>query len=93
MLVSNLTPGPKLLAMDMAKFHKTKLVLSTLQSHDIISLLIHPGCTGLLQPLDVAINKPVQDNLTSLKEEALDQYEIQHNEDLRETTRTSAMED
>ena len=77
----------------MAKFHKTKLVLSTLQSHDIILSLIPPGCTGLLQLLDVAINKPVKDILRSLIEEALDQYEIQHNKDLRETTRTSAVED
>ena len=82
-----------MLAMNVAKFHKTKLVLSTLQSHDIIPSLIPPGCTGLLQPLDVAINKPVKDILWSLTEEALGQYEIQHNKDLREATRTSAVED
>ena len=93
MLVSNLPPGPRLLAMDVAKFHKTKLVLSTLQSNNIIPSLIPPGCTGLLQPLDVAINKSVKDILRSLLEEALYQYEIQHNEDLRETTRTSGVED
>jgi len=93
MLVPNLPPGPRLLAMDVAKFHKTKLLLSTLQSHNIIPSLIPPGCTGLLQPLDIAINKPVKDILRSLTEEALDQYEIQHSEDLRESTRTSAVED
>jgi len=93
MLVPNLPPGPRLLAIDVAKFHKTKLVLSTLQSHDIIPSLIPPGCTGLLQPLDVAINKPVKDILRTLTEEALDQYEIRHKGDLREATRTSAVED
>ena len=35
---------------------------------------------------------PVKDILGSLTEEALDQYEIQHNEYLREITRTSAVE-
>ena len=72
MLVPNLPPGPRLLAMDVAKFHKTKLVLYTLQSHDIIPSLIPPGCTGLLELLDVSINKPVKDILRSLIEEALD---------------------
>jgi len=47
MLVPNLSPGLRLLAMYVTKFHKRKLVLSTLQSHNIIPSLIPPGCTGL----------------------------------------------
>ena len=58
MLVPVLPPGPWLLALDMAKFHSTEEVLTTLSSHDIIPSMIPAGSTGLVQPLDVYINKP-----------------------------------
>ena len=93
MLVPALPTGPRLLALDVAKFHKTNAVLDTLHSHDIIPAMIPPGCTGLMQPLDVAINKPLKDILQSLVEDALDRYEEQSGEDLREMGRTSAVED
>ena len=85
--------GPRLLALDVAKFHKTDAVLDTLRSHDIIPAMIPPGCTGLMQPLDVAVNKPLKDILRSLVDDALDLYEKRSGEDLRESSRPSAVED
>ena len=93
MLVPALPSGPRLLALDVAKFHKTDAVLDTLRSHDIIPAMIPPGCTGLMQPLDVAVNKPLKDILRVLVEDALDLYEQRMGEDLRESSRTSAVED
>ena len=40
MLVPALPPGPRLLALDLAKFHSTKEVLTTLNSHNIIPSII-----------------------------------------------------
>lgn len=93
MLVPALPSGPRLLALDVAKFHKTDAVLDTLRSHDIIPAMIPPGCTGLMQPLDVAVNKPLKDILRALVEDALDLYENRSGEDLRESSRPSAVED
>ena len=47
-----------LLAIDAAKFHKTERILRILREHSIIPSMIPPGCTGLVQPLDISINKP-----------------------------------
>jgi hypothetical protein len=46
-----------LLVMDVAAFHVTEDVKSQLKQRNITTALIPPGCTGLLQPLDIAINK------------------------------------
>lgn len=40
---------------------KTPAVLQKMRSHGIIPSLIPGGCTSLVQPLDVAINKPFKD--------------------------------
>ncbi|RPA97235.1 hypothetical protein L873DRAFT_1691456 [Choiromyces venosus 120613-1] len=47
-----------LLLMDVAGFHTTETVLEKLHSAQITTSLIPSGCTGLLQPLDTAVNKP-----------------------------------
>lgn len=52
-----------LLAIDAAEFHKTEKILSTLRENPIISSMIPPGCTGLVQPLDISINKPFKELL------------------------------
>ena len=46
-----------LLALDAATFHKTPEILQKLRDNHIITALVPPGCTGLLQPLDTAVNK------------------------------------
>ena len=75
MLGPVLPPGPRLLALDVAKFHSTQEVLSTLRSYDIVPSLIPPGCTGLVQPLDVSVNKPFKCLLRDILDELLDDFE------------------
>jgi len=77
-----LPAGPRLLALDIAKFHCTESVLQALRENDIIPSIIPPGCTGLIQPLDVAINKPFKDLLRDYIDEALESYEKAHAIDL-----------
>lgn len=83
-LVPVMPSGPKLLALDIAKFHCTEPVLQTLRDNDIIPSIIPAGCTGLVQPLDVSVNKPFKDLLRDLIDEALDRHENTHATDLRE---------
>jgi len=92
-LVPVLPSGPRLLALDVAKFHYTEEVLCTLHSHDIIASLIPAGCTGLVQPLDVAVNKPFKNILRNILDDLLDKYQSQHQVNLRElrTSDTSAI--
>ncbi|RPA89608.1 hypothetical protein L873DRAFT_1849216 [Choiromyces venosus 120613-1] len=52
-----------LLAIDAAEFHKTEKILTTLREHSIIPSMIPPGCTRLVQPLDISINKPFKELL------------------------------
>ncbi|KAJ0129359.1 ER degradation-enhancing alpha-mannosidase-like protein 1 [Fusarium oxysporum f. sp. albedinis] len=47
-----------MLIMDVASFHKTDAVTMLLGEKKILPAMIPPGCTILLQPLDVSINKP-----------------------------------
>lgn len=82
-----------MVALDVAKFHKTDTILSTLRSHDIIPAMIPPGCTGLVQPLDVSINKPLKDILRNLIEDAMELFEQQTGDDLYESQKSSAMEE
>ncbi|RPA93736.1 hypothetical protein L873DRAFT_1703897, partial [Choiromyces venosus 120613-1] len=89
LLVPGLPSGPCLLALDVAKFHSMESVLTTLRSHDIIPSLIPPRCTGLVQPLDVSINKPFKSMLRDILEELLDQYEETHNQSLREIQKSN----
>lgn len=83
-LVPALPPGPRLLALDVAKFHSTDEVLTTLRSNNITPSMIPPGCTGLVQPLDVSVNKPFKNILRDILEDHLDAYEAQHQVNLRE---------
>ena len=86
-LAPALPPGPRLLALDIAKFHCTNSVLQTLREHDITPSIIPAGCTGLVQPLDVSVNKPFKDLLRDMIDEALDNYQTNYSVDLREIRR------
>ena len=90
MLVPVLPPGPRLLALDVAKFHSTQEVLSTLRSHDIVPSVIAPGCTRLVQPLDVSVNKPFKCFLRDILDELLDDFEAKNNLNLREISRANS---
>lgn len=94
MLVPALPAGrPSMLALDVAKFHKTAKVLDTLCTHDIIPAMIPPECTGLVQPLDVSINKPLKDILRTLIEHAMELFEQPTGDDHYESPKSSAVED
>ena len=47
----------RLLIMDLYSAHRTEAVLNLLKENDIDVLFIPGGCTGLLQLMDVALNK------------------------------------
>lgn len=46
-----------LLVMDAARFHLTDEIKAEVRLQGITTALVPAGCTGLLQPLDVSINK------------------------------------
>jgi len=62
-VVPILEDQPTILAMDLFAAHRTEEVLDTLRAHDITVSVIPGGCTGLVQPLDVSINRPFKDIL------------------------------
>jgi len=62
-----------LLLMDRTAFHVTETILSTLCSNRIIPSIIPGGCTGLLQPLDTAVNKPFKEYLREYTDTYLDE--------------------
>jgi hypothetical protein len=64
-----------LLAFDAASFHKTLEILQTFRNNHIIPALVPSGCTGLLQPLDTAVNKPFKELLWEQTERYMDARE------------------
>ena len=88
LLVPALPPGPRLLALDVAKFHSTEEVLHTLRSNNIVPSMIPTGCTELVQPLDVSVNKPFKNILRDILENLLDIHEATHHQNLRELHRS-----
>src|SRR3989442_1439327 len=51
----------KYLIMDLCSSHKKDYVLKLLTENKIFLSLIPGGCTSILQPLDVVVNKPLKD--------------------------------
>ena len=64
-----------LLAFDAAAFHKTPEILHTFRNNHIVPALVPSGCTGLLQPLDTAVNKPFKELLREYTELYIDAKE------------------
>lgn len=56
-LIPALGGQPSLFALDLCSSHKTLAVLDVLCYTKIKPTLIPADCTGLLQPLDVSVNK------------------------------------
>lgn len=54
---------PTLIVLDMFGSHKTDEVLDTMRAHDITLGVVPGGCTSMVQPLDVSINRPFKDIL------------------------------
>ena len=53
-------PHPRLLSLDVFKGQKTPEVKQALKDLNITPSFVPPGCTGYVQVLDVAINKPLK---------------------------------
>jgi hypothetical protein len=64
--------GPTLGILDAAAFHKTPALLEHYRSYDVTPSIVPSGCTGLVQPADVVINKPFKAVLRSKMERELD---------------------
>jgi len=62
-LIPVLRNQPALLTVHLFAAHKTQEVLDTFQANHITVSLIPGGCTGLVQLLDVGINRPFKDIL------------------------------
>jgi len=62
-LIPILEVRPTLLVLDLVRAHKTEEVLDTFSANDIDVSMIPGGCTSLVQPLDVSINRPFKDIL------------------------------
>lgn len=71
----NPPPQKTLLLLDVFAGHTTDTVLSKLRSANIITSLIPGGCTGLLQPLDTAVNKPFKGYLREFTDQYIDEQE------------------
>ena len=52
-----------LVIFDQFKGQTTTKFLQTLEEHNIYVIEIPGNCTDLLQPLDVAVNKPLKDHM------------------------------
>jgi hypothetical protein len=65
-LIPALNGQHSLFVTDLFAAHKTAPVLEKLSTHDIIPTMIPAGCTSLVQPLDVSINKPLKEYIRSL---------------------------
>jgi len=57
---------PTIFALDLMGSYKTPAVLDKLPSLNLTPSLIPSGCTSLIQPLDVSINKPFKEILREL---------------------------
>ncbi|RPB02639.1 hypothetical protein L873DRAFT_1645292, partial [Choiromyces venosus 120613-1] len=62
---------PSLFTINLMRSYKILALLEKLQLHNIILSLIPGSCTGLLQPLDVLINKLFKDMIRELTEETI----------------------
>ena len=62
---------PSLFALDLCSAHTTEPVMELFHSNSIIPSLIPAGCTSLLQPLDVSVNKPLKGMIRELTDEAI----------------------
>ena len=58
--------------MDAAKFHKTALVLETLAQNSIIPSLNPGGTTGLIQVVDVGVNRSFKAIQKDVMDEIID---------------------
>jgi hypothetical protein len=64
----------RLLTLDVFTGQKTDEVKKVFKELNCTTSFIPPGCTGFVQPLDVAINKPLKNRIKELSEIHYDNY-------------------
>jgi len=77
MLLPILGTCATLLVMDLFKSHSKQEIKDWLRTHGIVPSLVPGGCTGLVQPLDVSVNRPFKDILKQVIDNAVDLSERQ----------------
>jgi len=80
-LIPVLGGRPTLFALDLMGSHKTPTVLNLLRQNNITPSLILGGCTSLLQPLDVSVNKPLKEVIRDLTDERI--FELESVDELK----------
>ena len=60
---------PRMLVLDVHRAQKTDRIKSTFKSLNTIMAMVPSGCTSLVQPLDVCINKPFKDRVKAAAEQ------------------------
>ena len=77
MLLPILGTCATLLVMDLFKSHSKQEIKDWLRTHGIVPSLVPGGCTGLVQPLDVSVNRPFKDILKQVIDDTVDLSERQ----------------
>ena len=65
---------PRLLSLDVFEGQKTEAVLKAFRELNTVPSFIPGGCTGYVQVLDVAINKPLKQRIQELSDEHYDNH-------------------
>jgi len=74
-LIPVLEGRPTLFALDLMGSHKTPAILDLFRQNDITPSIIPAGCTSLVQPLDISINKPFKGLMQDLTDERIFELE------------------
>ncbi|RPA99078.1 hypothetical protein L873DRAFT_1909994 [Choiromyces venosus 120613-1] len=83
-LIPTLGGHPTLFTLDLMGSHKTPTVLQLLWTHNITPSLIPAGCTSLVQPLDVSVNKLFKELMWDLTDEKI--FDLESAEDFEKQT-------
>ena len=65
---------PRMLVLDVHKAQETQAVKDVIHRMHTLPVMVPAGCTSLVQPLDVCLNKPLKDRIRALA----DQHYVDH---------------
>jgi len=67
------THEPCLMVLDVFAGQKTATILRTFKRNNFVSAYVPEGCTGLVQPMDTAINSLLKDKISEVIEDEMDE--------------------